>query len=31
MKAGDGDQLRAIGETLRDSLGWIFQESHSTK
>lgn len=30
MKAGDGDQLRAIGETLRDSLGWVFNESYAT-
>jgi hypothetical protein len=29
MKSGDGDQLRAIGETLHDSLGWVFKESYS--
>ncbi len=30
MKSGDGDLLRAIGETLRDSLGWVFTESYAT-
>lgn len=30
MKAGDGEQLTAICETLSGSLGWVFKKSYSS-